>query len=211
MPTIKSHDLPADTLRQQRFRCQFTPLLFSLAVASALALSLAPSTALAASGRIAAVTVSPSPAVAGQPVQVTVTAEGEAPNRCGLRVEFGDGNKQHIKINDTHDHFPVTVTNTFANPGTYTIKAEGKKVTTHFGCMGEATVNLVVEAAVKKEVTALCPAGYTLTSKPDRLGAYRCKAGKGAKAPDTPINCPSPLVAYQSKTTVGCQAAKITK
>jgi hypothetical protein len=190
-------------------------LVCSLACAASL--SLAMSDAHAATGGISGISVEPSPAKVGQPVHITINAEGEAPNRCGLSVEFGDGHSQKIKINGEDAKFPLTLTTSYANPGAYTIKAEGKKITTFFHCMGEATATLVVEGAEKKttkKAAPTCPPGYSLSGKPDRLGAFRCKAGKGAKAPnlaETPLNCPSPLEAYQTKTTVGCQAVKAPK
>ncbi|MFZ3036332.1 MAG: hypothetical protein WA112_03470 [Rugosibacter sp.] len=185
----------------------------ALSFAGAVTLSLAASGAHAATGSIGGISIEPSPAKVGQPVHITVSAEGEAPNRCGLSVEFGDGHAQKIKINDKEAKFPLTLTTSYANPGTYTIKAEGKKITTHFHCMGEATATLVVEGTAKKAAPA-CPPGYSLSGKPDRLGAFRCKAGKGAKATnlaETPLNCPSPLEAYQTQTTVGCHAVKAPK
>ncbi|HEY8856442.1 MAG TPA: hypothetical protein VIM43_03675 [Rugosibacter sp.] len=187
-----------------------------LTLSASLALGLASSLACAESGGIGSVTVTPNPAQAEQAVTITVAAEGEAPNLCGLSVEFGDGTSDKIKINGTDSKFPVTLTKTYAHPGTYVVKAEGKKITTHFRCKGEATASLVVHAVTKKAVATpatapSCPPGYKMTGKPSRAGAYRCKAGKGAKVPEAPVQCAAPLEAYQSKTTVGCHAVKASK
>lgn len=189
-------------------KAKFTLLTLPVSLVLSLAASLA-----SASGGIGAVTIEPNPAQTGQPVKITIAAEGEAPSRCGLAVEFGDGTEDKIKINGADSKFPVTLTKTYAHPGTYVVKAEGKKITTHFHCTGQATASLVVHAAAVP-VTAVvpgCPPGYTMTGKPSRTGAYRCKAGKDAKAPETAIECPAPLAAYQTKTTVGCHAVKPSK
>lgn len=195
---------------------KFTLLTLSASLALGLTASLVSNLALAENGGISSVTVTPNPAQAEQAVTITVAAEGEAPSLCGLSVEFGDGTSDKIKINGTDSKFPVTLTKTYAHSGTYVVKAEGKKITTHFRCKGEATTNLVVQAAAKNTATApavaaSCPPGYTMTGKPSRVGAYRCKAGKGAKAPATAIECAAPLAAFQTKTTVGCQAVKPSK
>lgn len=183
-----------------------------LTLSASLALGLASSLVYAESGGIGSVTVTPNPAQAEQAVTITVAAEGEAPSLCGLSVEFGDGTSDKIKINGTDSKFPVTLTKTYAHPGTYIVKAEGKKITTHFRCKGEATASLVVHAVTKKaEAAPSCPPGYKMTGKPSRAGAYRCKAGKGAKVPEALVQCAAPLVAYQSKTTVGCHAVKASK
>lgn len=189
-------------------KAKFTLLTLSVS----LALSLAANLAFAESGDIGSVTVEPNPAQVGQAVKITIAAEGEAPSLCGLAVEFGDGTSDKIKINGTDAKFPVTLTRTYAHPGTYVVKAEGKKITTHFRCKGEATTNLVVHAVAKKAMAApSCPPGYTMTGKPSRAGAYRCKAGKDAKVPEAAVECASPLEAYQTKTTVGCHVVKPSK
>ncbi len=189
-------------------KTKFTLLTLSVS----LALGLAYSPAFAESRGIGSVTVTPNPAQAGQAVTITIAAEGEAPSLCGLSVEFGDGTGDKIKINGSDAKFPVTLTKAYAHPGTYVVKAEGKKITTHFRCAGEATATVVVQAAAATTAAApSCPSGYKMTGKPSRTGAYRCKAGKGVVAPEANLVCPPPLAAYKTKTTVGCQDVKQTK
>ncbi|AJP49122.1 hypothetical protein PG1C_13150 [Rugosibacter aromaticivorans] len=194
-------------------KAKFTLLTLSVS----LALSLTANLALAESGGIGSVTVEPNPAQAGQAVKITIAAEGDAPSLCGLAVEFGDGTSDKIKINGSESKFPVTLTKTYAHPGTYVVKAEGKKITTHFRCAGEATATVVVQGAAKAvaptaaAVAPSCPPDYKMTGKPSRTGAYRCKAGKGAVAPEADLVCPPPLAAYKTNTTVGCQDVKQTK
>lgn len=194
-------------------KTQFTLLTLSVS----LALSLTSHLALADSGGIGSVTVTPNPAQAGQAVTITIAAEGEAPSLCGLAVEFGDGTSDKIKINGSDAKFPVTLSKTYEHPGSYVVKAEGKKITTHFRCAGEAKATVVVQGAEKAVAAATtsaapsCPPGYAMTGKPSRTGAYRCKAGKGAKTSEADLVCPPPLTAYKTKTTMGCQDVKQTK
>src|SRR3989338_3018151 len=113
-----------------------------------LVLTLASTLAFAQQGGIGAVKVEPSPARAGQEVKITVSAEGEAPTFCGMVVHFDDGGEsRNIKIASGESTFPVSIYKTYAKLGTYSIKAEGKKITTHFPCVGTATAKLVVEGA----------------------------------------------------------------
>lgn len=195
-----------------------SPQFTLLACALMLSVSATQNLALAESGDIGAVTVEPGVVQVGQAVKITITAEGEAPGRCGLAVELGDGSSEKIKIDGRDTKFPVILNKTYTVPGTYNIKAEGKKITTFFHCKGEAQASVVVRAAAKSTASTAsgvsapsCPPGYTLSGKPSHAGAYRCKAGKRAKAPEVPLDCAAPLEAYQTKTTVGCQVKKPAK
>jgi len=172
-----------------------------------LALILASSSVFATPGGIGAVTATPSPAKAGQAVTVTVTAEGDAPALCGLGIDYGDGNSDNIKINGKPHKFPLTLTHTYAKAGSYTLKAEGKKVTTHFPCLGSASAPLVVEAA-GAAVASVCPEGYKAEGKPAKSGAFTCKAGKGAKAPEKVMSCGEGLEYFQTQSKLGCRKIK---
>ena len=108
----------------------------------AFAFAFASTLAFAESGGIGAIKVEPSPVRAGQEARITISAEGDAPEFCGMEVNFGDGSeKRKVKIGSGHQKFPVTLTKTFNKPGTYTIKADGQKITTHLKCAGKATTN----------------------------------------------------------------------
>lgn len=111
------------------------------------AASIAAPVAFAQQGGIGAVKVEPATAKVGQPVSITVSAEGDAPTFCGLRVEYGDGQSDEIKIASSEKQFPVALSRTYNKPGNYKVKAFGVKVTTHFPCMGTAEADFVVEAA----------------------------------------------------------------
>ncbi len=95
--------------------------------------------------KIESVRVEPAGIKAGSSVTITVTGDETQGNNCGLRINYGDGDGLDVKVVDK-DQFPRTFTKTYARPGTYTVSAEGKKVTSHFGCIGRARVTLVVDA-----------------------------------------------------------------
>lgn len=180
-------------------------------------LSLVSSLVFAQQGGIGAVKVDPSPARAGQEVKITIAAEGEAPSYCGMVVHFDDGDSRNIKIDSNESKFPVTISKTYAKPGTYSIKAEGKKVTTHFPCLGVAKALLVVEAAPVAAKPApdgvACPDGYKMIGKAGKAGDFACKGGKGAMAPAKALTCAGGLeyFANDQARQVGCRKPKAQK
>lgn len=182
------------------------------ALASALLLAL-PLTALA-TDNIVGITMEPNPAKAGQPVRITVNGDTDPAVYCGLLIGFGDGSDQRVVVGDK-EPFPKVVTHTFAAPGNYTVRADGRKVDNRFGCTGKVKVAMVVEAAPAvagaKPATAAgpaCPEGYKLKGKPGKAGDFTCTAGKGARKPEKVMDCGDKLEYFQTRTTLGCRKAK---
>jgi hypothetical protein len=162
---------------------------------------------------ITSVKVDPASTRVGDEVKITVSAEGDGTQFCGLRIEFGDGDSTDIKIASSEKQFPVTVSKRYTKPGAYTVKARGKTVTTHGRCPGsaEASVNVAAApatapaAAAAAGASATCPEGYTLKGKLGKAGDFTCTASKGAKAPEKVMNCGDKLEYFQTKTTLGCR------
>ena len=179
-------------------------------------LALASSLAFAQQGGIGAVKLDPNPVRAGQAVNITIAAEGEAPGFCGMVVHFDDGSEsRNVKVDGSEAKFPVTISKTYAKAGTYSIKAEGKKITTHFPCNGTATAKLVVEAApgAGQPARAVCPDGYKMAGKTGKAGDFVCKGGKGASAPAKPLVCADGLeyFANDKARQLGCRKPKAKK
>ncbi|MBI5108410.1 MAG: hypothetical protein HZA62_06645 [Rhodocyclales bacterium] len=172
---------------------------------------LASTLAFAQQGGIGAVKVEPNPAKAGQEVKITISAEGEASSFCGMVVHFDDGSEsRQIKIDGKDGKFPATISKTYAKAGSYSIKAEGKKITTHFPCVGSATAKLVVEGAAAKPAAPACPDGYKMSGKPGKAGDFSCKGGKGAVTPAQPLVCGDGLEYFSNDKAkqLGCRKAK---
>lgn len=172
--------------------------------------------AFAEQGGIGAIKVEPSHARAGQEVKITISAEGDAPTFCGMEVHFGDGSdSRNVKIDGKTNKFPVTIAKTYDKPGTYSIKAEGKRITTHLKCSGKAKASLVVEAppAAAKAAAAECPQGYKMTGKVGQAGDFTCKGSKGAKAPAKPLACADGLEYFTNDKSqqLGCRKMKAQK
>lgn len=169
-------------------------------------------------GGIGGIKLDSAKARVGQALRVTINHDGEAPAFCGMALDFGDGDVRDLKVETNNGGLPRTESKTYAKPGSYTIKAYGKKVTSHLPCLGKAEAGLSVEApapaapvapvATAKAVGPVCPEGYTMQGKVGKAGDYNCKAGKGAKAPEKMAECPDKLEYFQSKTALGCRKAK---
>ncbi len=172
--------------------------------------------AAAQQGGIGAVKIEPNPAKAGQEVKITIAAEGETPTFCGMVVHFDDGSEsRQIKIDSKDAKFPVTITKTYAKAGSYSIKAEGRKITTHLPCVGNATAKLTVEgaAAPAKGTAPACPEGYKMIGKAGKAGDFSCKGGKNAKALAQPLACGDGLEFFSNDKSkqLGCRKAKAKK
>lgn len=173
----------------------------------------APAAGLAAEG-ITGISTNPASAKVGQPVKIIVAGDSEQ-NNCGMRVEYGDGDGQDVKIKSDEGVFPRTLTRTYSKPGTYNITAKGKRVTTHFPCPGEAKIALVVEGAaggamMKSPMAggagrmADCPAGWMMKGKMGKDGSFSCMP----QMPAAKIDCGPGLSYYESAGTVGCRKGK---
>jgi hypothetical protein len=159
--------------------------------------------------QISSVTANPTPAKTGQPVNITVDADGAGASNCGLIVHFDDGSEsRQVKIDGQQQKFPVTIPKTYAKPGTYSIRAEGKKITTHLGCTGRVDLKLVVEGAAA--ATGPCPEKWKQAGKTGKAGDFSCSPGKGAVVPKDPMTCPAGTEYYVDGKAkkIGCRLPK---
>ena len=176
------------------------------------------SSAAFAVNKIESVKVEPARIRAGSSVTITVTGDETQGSNCGLRINYGDGGGLDVKVVDK-EQFPRTFTKTYASPGTYTVSAEGKKVTTHFGCIGGAKTTLVVEAAAAPApppatapIPAPAPAATTPAPAPAAKQGARaignCPAGYQASyvAADGGFACKPPVGAVASAPNLVCPA-----
>lgn len=168
-----------------------------------------------AADNFTAISATPNPAKAGQLVTITVAGDSDPALYCGLKVNFGDGRDQRLVVGEKDGVFPKSVTYTYANPGTYTIRADGTKVDGRFGCSGKIMAKLVIEpkpaAAPSARAAAAagpdCPEGYRMR-KLGKAGDFTCTAGKGAKKPEKVTDCGDKLEYFQTKSTLGCRKLK---
>jgi hypothetical protein len=191
-----------------------------LALASSLAAALFAPAVYA--GNIVGVRVDPPTVTVGQQVQVTV--DGQDEGRCGLRVEYGNGDVDVTGMREGKDRFPRSFMHTYAGPGTFTIVAKGGHDGSASGCAGEARVTVAVvpvptEPPPRMEhrdrmerISEACPDGFALNrdSVDRRTGAFSCAALEGAQLPNVGIPCPAGTAYYTNTqgTMLGCKALR---
>jgi hypothetical protein len=171
--------------------------------------------AFAEQGSLATLKFDPASPKAGQEVKITIGADGEAPTFCGLVVRFDDGSESQFKIDSKENKLPLTFVKVFAKAGTYAVKAEGRKITTHLPCLGHveqrltvAPANEPVAAVAGKAAAPACPDGYKLKGKVGKKGDFTCTAGKGATKPEKALDCANGLEYFQTRTALGCRKEK---
>jgi hypothetical protein len=171
---------------------------------------------------ITGVKVDPASAKTGDTVKVTVTGDVKDDRaNCGLRVHFGDGATQDIKITDPK-MLPVTVEHKYAKAGEFKVMAEPKTVTSHVRCVGKnqnAMVKVaapppppapVAAAPAPKASGPQCPDGWKLNAKSvnKKTGAFECTAKPGTKLPEAKLTCPGDLSYMENakKGVIACRA-----
>lgn len=177
-----------------------------------------------------AVTVQPAAAKVGEPVTATAELDVSAGLNCGLRIHWGDGATEDVKINQQKDA-ALARTHSYAKPGNYTVKAEPKTMLPVAKCLGKnqlaqvsvaAAAPVAAAAAPAAAATAgaaattaaaaakpACPAGWAADPKASnkKTGAYGCKAKPGTPAPAERLACPGSLGYYENvkKGQLGCR------
>ncbi len=151
-------------------------------------------------------------ATVGQSVTAVVALDNTDNLNCGLRVRWGDGVQQDVKVVDKAA-LPLTFNHSYAKPGNYTVVIEPGRVTTHLKCGGKnqsAALTVVASAApAAKTAGPTCPTGWTLVSKSvvKKTGAYTCSAKAGTALPTERQACPSDLSYFENskKGVLGCK------
>ncbi|MBK8523788.1 MAG: PKD domain-containing protein [Betaproteobacteria bacterium] len=171
----------------------------------------APLTAFAANPTIDKITATPSQAKVGEPVTITIEASDAEGGMCGLDLNWGDGNRMPPKkVGGNHKNFPLTLQHTYTKPGTYEIKADGKRAETYLGCMGKAKLMLTVEgAAAAAGGKPACPADWKLKGKAAKDGSFTCAPSKkGAAKPEKELTCPAGTSYFFSSKSLGCEKSQ---
>ncbi len=144
-------------------------------------------------------------------VRFTVSGTADSRDRCGYFVEYGDGAAGDSRLIDNENgQFNRPHERTFANPGTYTIRASGKSVKTTGPCNGSASTTVTVVAAAAapgrwegRAVAPVCPEGWLLNERSvnRRTGAFSCTA-----KPTVQLVCPDGLRYYERDGVIGCRS-----
>ena len=126
------------------------------------------------------------PAVAGQPTKLVIHSGADPSKWCGLAMDFGDGEVREIRIKAAPQGFPMAVEKTFAAAGSYNVKVAGRKVTSHWPCVGpELRLALRVTEGSLGPAVATAPA--PLATPPVPVAA---DAGKALDSERCPVTVP---------------------
>jgi hypothetical protein len=117
-----------------------------------------------------------SAASAGAPVTVTIFSGDDPALRCGMRLDFGNGDGRDIKINED-TKFPVSLDIIYPVAGNYVIKAEGRKITTHFPCIGRAELPIQVSKS-QSDIAATSPAAIGIGASCPQTVAIKNSSGQ---------------------------------
>ena len=202
--------------------------------ASALVLASVALSGAALAQMLAGITIEPSTVVQGGSVKATVAIDVMSGINCGMRLHWGDGSSDNVKVNQKKD-VPWVASHTYAKAGKYEIMAEGKTQGMMPGCGGKnqkvalevtappapAPVAAAVPAAAKpgavpKATTVAaaapaspCPEGWTLTKAGvhKTTKAFTCTAAANTKLPDQRLVCPGNLDYFENskKGHLGCK------
>ena len=140
-------------------------------------------------------------------VRFTVSGSAVSNDNCGYFVEYGDGMAGDSRIIDRENgSFARSHERIFTNPGTYTVRASGKRVKTTNGCDGAATATVTVVAAPgrqgRRADAPACPEGWMLNENSVnwRTGAFSC-----SPKPVAQMACGDGLRYYERDGMIGCR------
>lgn len=194
------------------------PLQFA---ATLVALSLMPQFAQAQ--KLVSMTVEPSTIEQSGSVKATVNFEVLSGTNCGIRLHWGDGVADNVKINQKKDA-PWIAEHKYANAGTYEVMAEPKTQGMTPRCGGDnQRVKVVVKAPAPAPAAAVpkatvagpaaavnpCPDGWKLSkagvSKSNK--SFTCTAAANTKLPAQRLECPGDLSYFENakKGQLGCK------
>ena len=201
------------------------PKQFKLICASATMLAAAFLSTSAVAQKLAGITAEPANVVQGATVKVTVNIDVMSGINCGLRLHWGDGAADDVKINQKKD-VPWIASHLYTKAGNYEVKAEPKTQGALMPrCGGDNQIVKVTvtappapeKAAIPKATTVgatapvnPCPEGWKLSKAGVNKAskAFTCTAAANTKLPEQRLACPGNLDYFENskKGHLGCKA-----
>ena len=188
------------------------------ALFAVMALAASVSTSLSAQ-TLTDVKLDPAQGLAGQNVTAAISLDVENNANCGLKVHWGDGATQEIKVTDKAS-VPYKASHTYAKGGDFQVMIEPKRVGSHLKCSGKnitvaykvaapVAVAPVAAASAPMKAGPTCPEGWKLNPKSvnKKTGAYGCTAKAGTPLPEKKPVCPGNLTYSENikKGMMGCK------
>lgn len=170
--------------------------------------------------KLTGVTVEPARAEVGQSVKATTSFEvSNGAINCKVRMHWGDGKSLDFHINQEKD-VPLVLDHSYAKPGKYGVRVEGKGGIKCMGVDQHATVEVIAKgakpavkaAAVAPSASAIasvCPTGWKLTKAgvSKKTGAFTCTTKANTPIPEPKVACPGDLTYFDNvkKGQLGCR------
>jgi hypothetical protein len=179
---------------------------------------------------LSGIKVEPASAKVGEAVKITAMFDATDTANCGLRLHFGDGQVEKVKINKASE-MPYVISRTYAKAGSYKVEAEPTTAGSTLKCLGKRQSAMLTVAApapvaaapapaaapaapaakaMPAKPVSPCPEGWAL-AKPGvnaKTKAFSCTAKPGTKIPEPKIACPGDLT-YSENSKKGQLACRV--
>lgn len=167
---------------------------------------------------LSGIKVEPATAKPGESVTITVAFDKSEAINCGVRVHFGDGQNEKVRINKA-EMVPLVIQRSYAKPGQYKLEAEPTGVGHVLKCAGQRMSTMLTVAApaaptgkaAPASLTAagsVCPSGWKPLGKAHaKTKAFTCTAKAGTAIPEPRLVCPGELTYFENskKGQLGCR------
>ncbi len=159
----------------------------------------------------------------GQAIKATIDFEVTNNVFCGVRIDWGDGIGDELKI-DKPAKIPYVISHTYAKAGDFLVTVKPEKVTSHLRCLGknqQSNVKVIAAAiapaapapaptaTATMPATKTCPAGWALNAKSvnKKTQAFTCTAKAGTAVPDKKLDCTGETGYFENakKGVLGCR------
>lgn len=175
----------------------------SIARLFALPLVLLGIAAPAQSQEIRGLELSKSPLTPGEEVTIKILLKpANGSYSCGLRLQMGDGESRDIRGTDAQDG-AITVGHRYPNPGTYSIRVEGKSLVRGLNSLQACPGTRAVQVVVTNPKPACAP-------PPDEYRAVECPTGtQGKILQKRTFACPGPVPGAWTTESTDCRAVPV--
>lgn len=157
--------------------------------------------------KLVGMTVEPTTIERGGSVKATVNFEVYSGINCGIRLHWGDGVADDVKINQKKDA-PWIAEHKYTNAGSYEVMAEPKTQGLTPRCGGD---NQRVNVVVRRSAAAVnpCPDGWRLSKAGVSWSnkSFTCTAPANSILPAQRLECPGNLSYFENakRGQLGCR------
>lgn len=147
--------------------------------------------------------ISKAPLAPGEEVTIRILLKpANGSYSCGLRLQMGDGESRDIRGTDAQDG-TITVGHRYPNPGTYSIRVEGKSLVRGLNSLQACPGTRALQVTV-------APPKPSCVQPPDEYRAVECPTGTVGKIlQKRTFACPGPVPGAWTTESTDCRAAPV--